>query len=79
LESPKRGREETTMTEPLGAGLTSQQLLAFGLVGLFAGAVKLLDLLYRPVAVRQVESPFPGYGDERVLVEQRRSVWSLDE
>lgn len=67
------------MAEPFGAGLTWQQLLAFGVVGLFVGAVKLLDVLYRPVAVRPFESSLRGYGEERVLVNQYRSVRSLDE
>lgn len=67
--------EETTMGEPLGAGLTWQQLLAFGAVGLFVGAVKLLDVLHRPVALR----PSRNYRDERVLEHQRQSVWGLEE
>lgn len=67
------------MAEPLAAGLTWQQLLAFGVVGLFAGAVKLLDLLYQPAASRPLGSVVPGYGDDRVLEQQRQPVWSLDE
>lgn len=67
------------MGEPLGAGLTWQQLLAFGAVGLFVGAVKLLDVLHRPVALRPFGSPSRDYRDERVLEHQRQSVWGLEE
>ena len=67
------------MAEPLGAGLTWQQLLAFGVVGLFAGAVKLLDLLYQPAASRPLGSLLRSYGEDRVLEKQRHPIWSLDE
>lgn len=67
------------MAEPLGAGLTWQQLLAFGVAGLFAGAVKLLDVLNQPAVLRPVGSLLPGYGEDRVLEKQRQPVWSLDE
>ena len=67
------------MTEPLGAGITWQQLLALGVAGLFAGAVKLLDLLNQPAPSRSLGSLLPGYGEDRVLEKQRQPLRSLDE